>query len=685
MTKGASVKPVKEHLKLLKELWHDRSVLHRYLQHNSIDECNEKGETLLLAACADSKSSIGSSDTPVKLILQAGADCNLSSAAQGFTPLMLAQTADIASCLLDNGADIEMECNEGRTALHLACKGGQLAVAKVLLKRGAEQHILKSSNDGSTPLSTAIKSHEVDITMLLLQHLLEQTDFDINHPTLVLDEPLICAAAWSGMCKVVEAALDHGAFINAAGPHGTALKLAAHACHYDIVSLLCERGAELNARCSRMQMSGVEAALMRGNVRIIKKLIKHGADSNAVSPKSQMCPLMQAAMLGKCGVLAALLQAGAHFDAVLQYKCLSSVSLHLQDSAAAAEVLKVLLPYCSNLDQPLVGNDDNALTYALTQGSLYVARALRAAGADVHCSIRGRTAAHAAAQSGSVAVVKWVQSLGVDLRGLTNSHDSPLHCACYSTEPDAAKYLLDLLEAADDVHARNVDQQTPLYYAADSAADSVVQLLLQRGAAVNARDASNTTPLMHAKSAAVVKLLLAAGADAAAADISDNSVLHYLANSGVTAGAICLLLRAGADPTAVDNNGSTAAHIAGMSGHFALEALLSRAAVDYGKKHTTAVVFTDTASRGSSSSSSTDSGNVAFAVTATSTTQQQQQQSQECSARKAKQPCAHCSKPTAKRCRRCAAVYYCSVECQKVCFADPQHRAQCKAKAAESV
>jgi ankyrin repeat protein len=230
----------------------------------------------------------------------------------------LATTADVASLLLDNGADIERECNEGCTALYSACKCGQLAVAKVLVKRGAEQHILKSSDSGATALSAACSAGEADIVMLLFQHLLTQADFDINHPTLVLDQPLVCTAAEVGMCKVVEAALDHGAFISATGPNGTALQLAARAGHYDTVSLLCARGANVNVRSGIMQISCIEAALFADHVRIVKKLIKHGTDINAVSANTQTPAVVQAALLGKCAVLAVLLQAGARFDAALQ-------------------------------------------------------------------------------------------------------------------------------------------------------------------------------------------------------------------------------------------------------------------------------------------------------------------------------------------------------------------------------
>eukprot|EP00953_Heterococcus_sp_UTEX-ZZ885_P024739 13506-Heterococcus_DN1.PRE.2 len=177
-------KPTGQHLQLLEEIWRDKEALQRHLRDHYIDELDDKGETLLHVACADTRDFVGNSDTLVKQLLLAGADFNLASTTEGFTPLMVARTPEAASCLLDNGADIERECNEECTALHSACAGGRLAVAKVLLKRGAEHHILKSSKGGATPLSAAFTADETDIIMLLLQYLFAQADFDINHPTL---------------------------------------------------------------------------------------------------------------------------------------------------------------------------------------------------------------------------------------------------------------------------------------------------------------------------------------------------------------------------------------------------------------------------------------------------------------------------------------------------------------------
>eukprot|EP00953_Heterococcus_sp_UTEX-ZZ885_P004176 2754-Heterococcus_DN1.PRE.1 len=288
-----------------------------------------------------------------------------------------------------------------------------------------------------------------------------------------------------------------------------------------------------------------------------------------------------------------------------------------------------------------------------------------------------------------------------------------------------AMYLLDLPGAAADVHVQSsTSKKSPLHYAVPF--ESVVQLLLQRGADVHARNERGEQPLWHAHTLPVVKLLLAAGADATAVDgAPGSSVLHSQAKCGTCAGVICLLLKAGADPTGTVVCAETVvspAHLADINGHFALEALLSRAAEDYRKKLTasTLAVNSETVTADSSSgdsgvstsaastASSVDSSSSAVSTAGTSkaadivervdnalhgqhtenasrdaaTTQQQQQQHK---VRKVKQPCANSSKLTTKLCKRCAAVYYCSVQCQKACFADAQHRSQCEAIAPDIV
>jgi ankyrin repeat protein len=193
---------------------------------------------------------------------------------------------------------------------------------------------------------------------------------------------------------------------------------------------------------------------------------------------------------------------------------------------------------------------------------------------------------HDAAAGGSLEMVEWLQLVGLDARAVSGRLGLlPLHCACKCNYSHIAEYLLALPGAADDMYARSVLGETPLHKAAQSRADSVMQLLLEKGADVNARDLSGSTPPMAAKSLSVAtaKLLLAAGADATAVNISGCRVLHCQAAEGACTGAICLLLKAGADPTVVNPAGNTPARVAGLSGNSALKDLLSHVAEDYRK------------------------------------------------------------------------------------------------------
>jgi Ankyrin repeats (3 copies)/Ankyrin repeat len=369
-------------------------------------------------------------------------------------------------------------------------------------------------------------------------------------------------------------------------------------------------------------------------------------------------------------------------------------------------------------------------SWLLIVTSYKVAQPVHAAGADVCHASQDCKLMHCAAQSGNIAAVKWLQALRLDARAVSADDQLlPLHYACEHNQLQMAEYLLALPRAAGDIHARTFMDSTPLHFAAEHKADSIVQLLLQLGAEYDAKDYIGCTPLMCAGSLPVVELLLAAGADATTTATDGITVLHNQAVRGACAATVCLLLKAGADPTALTCNGSTLAHLAGVNGHFALEAFLSRAADDYRKKHPTVnsavgdssgksdsrrtssggssssgvigsgAADSDIAGRDTSGSSTTatfsattDADHSATAAAAgdgkqddsrtatgdaqsddTSTAQQQQQQQR--TSRKVKQPCANCSTPTTKLCRRCAAVYYCSVECQKVCFTDAQHKA----------
>jgi ankyrin repeat protein len=256
----------------------------------------------------------------------------------------------------------------------------------------------------------------------------------------------------------------------------------------------------------------------------VKLLIRHGADVNVVADRDHAAAVLQAAALGNCAIVQLLLDAGATLDAELVFNANTLCCNRLND-AAAVKVVKLLLAHCSSFVEESSELAAKMLSKAVDKGKLQVAQSLHAAGADVRP--HSDRLMHDAAASGNLALVKWLQSLGLDARALSGeSQMLPLHCACEYKHLHIVKYLLAVPGAADDVHARSAAEQTPLHTAAKNGADSIVQLLLERGADVDARDVKDNTALMIATSVQAVKLLLAAGADAAAVGDNGQTTLH---------------------------------------------------------------------------------------------------------------------------------------------------------------
>jgi Ankyrin repeats (3 copies) len=86
------------------------------------------------------------------------------------------------------------------------------------------------------------------------------------------------------------------------------------------------------------------------------------------------------------------------------------------------------------------------------------------------------------------------------------------------------------------------------------------------------------TILMAAETPAMVKLLLAAGADVHVTTDTGNTALHVAVAHGYPAAVLCVLIKAGADLHAVNNDGKTAAQVAADSGNTLAATLLKRAA-----------------------------------------------------------------------------------------------------------
>ncbi len=127
-----------------------------------------------------------------------------------------------------------------------------------------------------------------------------------------------------------------------------------------------------------------------------------------------------------------------------------------------------------------------------------------------------------------------------------------LKCALDSDKKDVAELLIT---KGADVNARDKYGWVPLHMARSK---EIAELLVAGGADVNAKDKQGETPLHRASSKEVAEVLIAKGADVNARDKSGRVPLH-MARSKETAE---VLIAEGADVNAKDNKGKTPLHMA---------------------------------------------------------------------------------------------------------------------------
>lgn len=180
-----------------------------------------------------------------------------------------------------------------------------------------------------------------------------------------------------------------------------------------------------------------------------------------------------------------------------------------------------------------------------------------------------------AASQGFLDVLQLLLVHGAAVNAAAADNTLPLHAAAFRGHTAVVQLLLDRRAAIDGVPALPMQftTVTPLHHAAAQGHLDVVRLLLDRGAAINGlpADGVGMTPLHAAAFAGrrhVVQLLIERGADVTAAAADHSTPLHMAASQG-HAEVVQLLLMHGADATAEKLHHNTpllAAAIAGRSG-----------------------------------------------------------------------------------------------------------------------
>jgi len=346
--------------------------------------------------------------------------------------------------------------------------------------------------------------------------------------------------------------------------------------------LILTAASILIAGCSNRQEDGTVANVEKGPAEAVVNIseaeaaalastrtyLAAGGDPNAVEDGLGNTPLHNAARSGYPSVVKLLLEYGANVD------------IHDPDVGTPLcvtrnrEVARILLDAGADVNAAYRWGN-TVLHAAAANGTGYDAEFLalllrHGAKPDKH-GLDGYTPLHWAARCGFEKKAKMLLDAGAPIDALDEDGDTPLHNAIACQHFDVAKLLvargakLDLrsacglgdmaflrqkLQTADVNKKHNGGaERTLLHYAASGGQVKAAELLIDRGAKVDARTSSEWTPLHLAACNGhldVVGLLLNRGAKVNAKDDSDGTPLHCAA-AGCKPDVARLLIDRGAD------------------------------------------------------------------------------------------------------------------------------------------
>ena len=418
--------------------------------------------------------------------------------------------------LLRGKADVNAAEADGTTPLHYATEADNIEMVRLLLASGAR--VSTSNRYGVTPLSLAALNGSATMIQVLLA-----AGADPN-TVVSRGQTVLMTAARSGHAAAVRELLDHGAKVDAqeeiAGE--TALIWAAAENHADIVGLLLKAKADPNQRSKSMTwpkdsfgLEGVPTFLPKGGwtplmyaaregaADAARMLAEAGADLNVVDAENTTA-LIRAITNSHYDTAAVLIEAGADPNVAdasgmaALYAATDMSSLgevygrpprRVNDTYTAVDIITLLLQHGADPNarlksplltrahtpgDPALGEGATPLMRAAKNGDYRAMEALLAHGADVTLKIKNNST-----------VLMYASGLG---RGTSAFAED------VGTEDDLFRAARLALEYGSDATAANDQGATALHYAGTSGLNSVVHLLADYGAVLDAKDKQGRMP-----------------------------------------------------------------------------------------------------------------------------------------------------------------------------------------------
>lgn len=453
--------------------------------------------------------------------------------------------------------DVNVQDDEGRTALHWACVLSHAGMVMLCLSV-PECRIGLKDNDGLTAFDISLRTSGGNeaIPSMFYQSMLDMEEIEPQTALLRAltitseragDKPVFPGAAMFAPIEasnepLVEALINRGVDLTATNEHGdTALHVAAAKVdNVAITARLLVAGSDVNA-IGNHGATALHYAVDTADVGMVELLLQHNADRSATD-HNQRTALDIAENDQKQDLV--LLLKDAMTDSSEDYRpdiVFLDVQSPLNMMDQKQECVVPLTGETTNsgvvIDQPAFGK--HLPTTPLSAIEMMKVR---------------QFSLHEAARNGNMGIVRLYLRLGVDLEAKDTARRTPLHCAALGRHTEIVRLLL---AGGAEIESVSECEYTALHHAAQAGYDEVVQLMLDSGANIHALTEAKETALHkavwngHIES---TQTILSRGVNIEAVSKSGETALHKAAKNGsiqiinalITSGAnleaLCLLM-----------------------------------------------------------------------------------------------------------------------------------------------